>query len=73
MRVVLILTLKDLRRRLANPAALLLFLAIPLALAGTMALAFGHRPGGEERPPVLRLPIADLDDTPFSGIIKGAS
>jgi len=67
------LVLKDLRRRLAEPAGLLINLAIPLAITGTMALAFGTSPGGDERTPILRLVVADLDHTVISGILNGST
>lgn len=73
MRALLTLTLKDLRRRLAQPSAFLLTLAIPLAISGTMALAFGTRAGNEDRTPVLRLLVVDLDGTPVSGFLTGAT
>jgi len=73
VRTILLLTLKDLRRRLADRLALALNLAIPLAIAGTMALVFGSRPGEEPQAPKLRLVVADLDGTPATGIITGAS
>ncbi len=70
MGAILLLASKDVRRRLASPAGLILNLAIPIAIAGTMALAFGGR-GGDE-PPRLRMILADLDDTPLSGVIAGS-
>jgi ABC-type multidrug transport system permease subunit len=69
--LVLILVLKDLRRRLADPAALLLNLAIPLVMAGLMALAFGGR--GDDRAPVLRLLVVNLDDGPVGRALAGAT
>src|SRR5882724_4486349 len=38
-----------------------------------MALVFGSRPGEEPQAPKLRLVVADLDGTPATGIITGAS
>jgi len=73
MRTILTLVSKDLRRRLADPAGVLLSIAIPLAITATMALSFGGRGGGEEDHPKLRAVVADLDGTPFSSILSGAS
>ena len=72
MRLILVLVAKDLRRRIADPAGLLLNLAIPLAIAGMMALAFGGR-GGAPSTPVMRIVAVDLDETPISGFLTGAS
>jgi len=72
MLVILALVAKDLRRRLADPAGLLLNLAIPLAIAGMMALAFGGR-GGSAGTPVLSIVVVDLDETPLSGFLAGSS
>jgi ABC-type Na+ efflux pump permease subunit len=72
MRIFLTLILKDLRRRLAAPAGVLISLAIPLAIAVTMALAFGGGGGGTGHPK-LRFVVADLDATPLSNMIGGAS
>lgn len=72
MRTIAVLVLKDARRRLAAPAAILISLAIPLALAGTMALAFGRLGGGSPPPPKLDLVIVDLDGGPLSDFLTGA-
>ncbi len=71
MRLFLSLIAKDLRRRLAAPSGVLLSLAIPLAIVGAMALAFGG--GGRTGHPQIRIVVADLDNTPLSNIIDGAS
>ncbi|HET9482220.1 MAG TPA: ABC transporter permease [Candidatus Polarisedimenticolia bacterium] len=74
MRSILTLMSKDFQRRLAEPAGLLISLAIPLAIAGMMALVFGGGgDSGRGRPPKLRLLVADLDGTPLSDLIKGAT
>ncbi|HEY3176995.1 MAG TPA: ABC transporter permease [Candidatus Polarisedimenticolia bacterium] len=73
MRRILVLVLKDLRRRLADPAGFFLNLSIPLAMAGMMALAFGNSGGGEQNAPQLRLVLVDLDESPISGMLAGAS
>lgn len=72
MRLLASLVAKDLRRRVAEPAGILVSFAIPLALSGAMALAFGNR-GGEPQTPVMRLLFLDLDDTPLTSFIAGSS
>lgn len=71
MRTIAILTLKDLRRRVADPAGLLLTLAVPLVMAAMMGLAFGGR-GDGERTPVLRLLVLNFDDGPIGRALAGA-
>lgn len=71
MRTLATLVLKDIRRRFADPAALLLNLAIPLVMAGMMALAFGGR-GGRERTPVLHLLVVNQDEGPIGRALAGA-
>jgi len=73
---LLSLAAKDLRRRLAAPAGLLINLAIPLAIAGMMAMAFGGSSGGsssDRAVPVLRLVVVDEDDSPLSELLAGSS
>lgn len=60
--------LKDLRRRLRDPLALVLWLGIPFAILVLISLAFG---GGEVTPQA-RLLVADEDDSFVSGILTGA-
>jgi ABC-type Na+ efflux pump permease subunit len=57
---------KDLRRMLRDPAALLLWLAIPLLIAGVIFLAFG---GSEPQTPEASLLVADHDRTAVSGLL----
>jgi len=71
MALIPILVAKDMRRRLAQPAGLLLALAIPVALGGMLALAFGGT--GRDDHPVIRLLMLDLDRTPLSGVLTGSS
>jgi ABC-2 type transport system permease protein len=74
VRTIAILTLKDLRRRLADPAALLLNLAVPLVMAGMMALAFGGRgKGNDGATPTLRLLVVNQDEGPVGRAMAGAS
>ncbi|MEK7283905.1 MAG: ABC transporter permease [Acidobacteriota bacterium] len=71
MRTLATLVLKDVRRRFADPSALLVNLAIPLVMAGMMALAFGGR-GGSERTPVLHLLVVNQDEGPIGRALAGA-
>ncbi len=65
MRFVAIATLKDLRRRLADPAALAMWLGLPVVIGSLMALIGGA--GGA--PPKARLLLVDLDQTLVSRLI----
>lgn len=65
MRFVAIATLKDLRRRLADPAALAMWLGLPVVIGSLMALIGGS--GGA--PPKARLLLVDLDQTFVSRLV----
>ncbi len=67
MRFIVATTLKDLRRRLADPAALVFWLGIPLVVGSMIALIQGD--GGA---PKAHLMVADLDETFVSGLVAGA-
>ncbi len=69
MRFVYVATLKDLRRRLADPAALAIWIGIPLVLAGMLNFISGT--GGDG--PRARLLIVDEDKTTLSGLIPAAA
>ena len=56
---------------MADPAGLLLNLSIPLVMAGMMALAFGGK--GDDRAPVLRLVVVNLDDGPVGRALAGST
>jgi len=62
---------KDLRRRLVDPSKLLMNLAIPLVMAGMMALAFGGR-GDNQRTPVLHLVVVNQDEGPIGRALGNA-
>jgi ABC-2 type transport system permease protein len=64
-----LLIAKDLRRRLRTPLETLLSLALPLALAGVIGLAFGGEEGGELPP--IGVAVLDHDDTPTSRFLTG--
>lgn len=68
MRFVLVSAVKDLRRRMADPAALLIWIGIPLAIATLMNLVSG----GGETVPRARVLVADQDDTLLSRLLAGA-
>ncbi len=61
---------KDFRRRLGDPAGILLWIGIPLLIGGLMSLAMGGL--GSERSPRAHLLVADLDHSPVSGFLVGA-
>ncbi len=69
MRFVWETAFKDLRRMLRDPAALLLWLAIPLAIGALIFLAFG---GSTPRAPEARLLVADHDRTAVSRLLIAA-
>jgi len=60
--------LKDIRRRLEDPAALVIWFAIPILLGGLMTLAFGGREGPKPRAHVL---LVDEDDSFVSRLLAG--
>lgn len=61
--------LKDLRRRSRDPAALLLWVGIPLLVGGLMILTLGD--GGNTRP-TARLVVFDQDDSLLSRLLGSA-
>ena len=61
--------LKDLRRRLNDRMALVMWLGIPLVIGGLMSLAMG---GGGIRPRA-KLLVADLDESFVSGALVGVA
>ncbi len=69
MRFVLTAAAKDVRRRLADPAALAFWIGIPLVLAGM--LSFISNTGGEA--PRARVVLVDQDDTLISRLLPGAA
>ena len=69
MRFVYVATLKDLRRRLADPPALAVWIGIPLVLAGMLNFISGT--GGDA--PRARLLIVDEDKSTLSGLIPAAA
>jgi ABC-type multidrug transport system permease subunit len=68
MRFMLTTASKDLRRRLADPAALLLWIGLPIVIGGLMRLI-----NGDSGPvPKARLLLVDQDNTFVSRIVAGA-
>ncbi|MEM7305591.1 MAG: ABC transporter permease [Planctomycetota bacterium] len=61
---------KDLRRRMRDPMSFLMWLGIPLAIAGMIKLAFGG--GGGSAGPRAEVLVADLDGSFLSGLLLGA-
>lgn len=68
MRFAMVAAMKDLRRRLADPVALAIWIGIPLAIGGLMNLVVG---GIGSAPPRARVLIADQDDTFLSRMLAG--
>lgn len=70
MSFLLTCTRKDLRRRLADPMALVLWLVIPLLVGGLMALVFGSNDGA---PPKAIVLLVDEDDSILGQLLGGAA
>ncbi|HHN74632.1 MAG TPA: hypothetical protein ENK10_05320, partial [Acidobacteria bacterium] len=66
-----ITAIKELKRRMREPATFLLWLAIPLLVCLLLGLATGSR-GGKATPPRVHLLIADEDATFLSGMLVGS-
>lgn len=60
---------KDLRRRLADPLALVLWLGIPLVIGGLLTM-FGAGTGNS---PIARLLIVNQDDSLLAGLLEAAA
>jgi ABC-type Na+ efflux pump permease subunit len=69
VRFVLTAAAKDIRRRLADPAALAFWIGIPLVLAGM--LSFISNTGGEALR--AKVVLVDLDNTAISGLLPAAA
>jgi ABC-type multidrug transport system permease subunit len=69
MRFALTTALKDIRRRLADPAALLIWLGLPIVFGVLMNAVSG---GSNGPTPKAKLLIADLDQTTVSGLVAAA-
>ena len=70
MRFVLVAAGKDIRRRIADPAALLIWIGLPLILGGL--LSFISSVGGDA-PLRARVLLVDQDGTPISGLLPTAA
>jgi ABC-type multidrug transport system permease subunit len=70
VRFVLVAAAKDIRRRMADPAALSIWIFLPLLLGGL--LSFISNVGGET-PPRARVLLVDQDNTPISGLLPTAA
>jgi ABC-type multidrug transport system permease subunit len=68
MRYIVVAAAKDIRRRLADPAAMTVWIGIPLLLAGLMNLVTG---GGDVTPRATVL-LVDQDNTLLSGLLASA-
>jgi ABC-type multidrug transport system permease subunit len=69
VRFLIVSTVKDLRRRLADRAGLALWLGIPLSIGVFMGLAFGR----QAPTPKARVLLADEDDSLLGRLAAGAS
>jgi ABC-type Na+ efflux pump permease subunit len=69
VRFVLVAALKDVRRRLADPAAMAVWIGIPLVLSGL--LSFIANTGGG--PPAALVLLVDQDNTLISRLLPGAA
>ncbi len=70
MRFIAVAAVKDLRRRLADPVAMLIWLGIPLAIGGLMNLVIGS---AGNAPPRAKVLVVDQDDTFVSRLLAGSS
>lgn len=70
MRFVAVAAIKDLRRRLADPVAMLIWIGIPLAIGGLMNLVIGS---AGSAPPRAKVLVVDQDDTFVSRLLAGSS
>ena len=70
MRFVLDAAGKDIRRRIADPAALLIWIGLPLILGGLLSFISGV---GGDAPLRARVLLVDQDGTPISGLLPTAA
>jgi ABC-type multidrug transport system permease subunit len=70
VRFVLVAAAKDIRRRLADPAALAIWIGLPLLLGGLLSFISS---GGGETPPRARVLLVDQDRTALSGLLPVAA
>ena len=68
MSFLLISALKDLKRRFADPTALVIWIGMPVLLGGMMSLLFG----GGGAPPTAHLLVVNQDDSLIGGLLIGA-
>jgi hypothetical protein len=68
VRFIVIAAMKDLRRRLADPASLLMWLGLPVVIGGLMSLIGG----AQDAPPKARVLLVDLDQTFMSRLVVTA-
>jgi hypothetical protein len=68
-----VLLAKDLLRAWRNPLPWLIFLAIPLVIVALIGSAFGTRAAGDSGLGRIRFAVVDEDDSPLTGLLRGAS
>ena len=69
MRFVLVAAAKDIRRRMADPAALAMWIGLPLLLGGLLSFVAS---GVGEAPPRARVLLVDQDNTALSALFPTA-
>ena len=70
MRQAILIVIKDLRRRLRNPAAVISMMLIPIVITLLVGLVFGR--SGRVELPRIRVLLVDNDDGLFSHFIRQA-
>jgi ABC-type Na+ efflux pump permease subunit len=69
VRFVLVAAAKDIRRRMADPAALSIWIGLPLLLGGLLSFVSS---GASEAPPRARVLLVDQDNTALSALFPTA-
>jgi ABC-type Na+ efflux pump permease subunit len=70
VRFVLVAAIKDIRRRMADPAALSIWVGLPLLLGGLLSFISS---GAGEAPPRARVLLVDQDNTALSALFPTAA
>jgi len=71
MRTLRVLLAKDLLRAIRNPAAWIVFLAIPLVITGLLGLVFGPKPSSSALGRI-RFALVDEDNSMLTKLLRGA-
>jgi hypothetical protein len=70
VRFVLVAAAKDIRRRMADPAALSIWIGLPLLLGGLLSFISS---GAGDAPPRARVLLVDQDNTAVSALVRTAA